>query len=714
MPKVSIVIDNYNYERFLARAIQSALDQTHDDVEVIVVDDGSTDGSLAVAHHFSDRISVVAKENGGQASALNAGFEASTGDLIIFLDADDELLPTAAARAVAQLRPGVGKIHWRLQSVDATGAALGFTNPPADRQLPQGDVTATLARTGRYVTPVMSGNAFPRSVLQRVLPMPEDGFRIAADGYVVTAAAFHGDVVAIDDKLGLYRIHGNNFWAPDQVSPERLQQFVRHDRAKQSLVIALAGEKGMAVSPDLGANDHFHLCNRLASLRLNKTAHPVPGDTRPSLTGLGIRATLGSSLNWPRKVAFCAWFLAVGAGPARVARLAIDTLYVPQRRRVGGGEQHWEVRDPSVADRVRRRSARITSDLSLVLPGRARRRRVHYLGFVGHDNMGDEALLIAHEQALSPLPLLPFPDPVTLSALALVHPRRALIGGAVLGGGTLIGRKAYRRPLEKMHAAFPDAPLVMLGTGVEDPEFYGPEAHLWRDELLRWRDLLGSIDEVSVRGPGSQELLASIGVKSQVVGDSALLIDPVPAEARPRLLGINLGAAKRIWGQDLPSLITVTAEAANALIGMGWHVRLVPVSPRDVEPLAHLARMLTAEPDVVSGFRDLRTLLQATGETEVFVGQKLHSAVFAAGQAVPCVALEYHPKCRDFQRSIGSEANTVRTDAVTADDLVKRVLDLSVRRDEVRSHLRETVGSMRADLSDAAARARARLGDDHS
>src|SRR3954449_8708213 len=103
--RVAVVVNNFNYERFLSTAIESALAQTHPDVEVVVVDDGSTDGSREVIAGYGDRVRAVYKENGGQASAFNAAFAACTGDVVIFLDADDALLPQTAARAAAAFAP---------------------------------------------------------------------------------------------------------------------------------------------------------------------------------------------------------------------------------------------------------------------------------------------------------------------------------------------------------------------------------------------------------------------------------------------------------------------------------------------------------------------------------------------------------------------------------------------------------------------------------
>src|SRR5258705_13856552 len=106
----SVIVNNYNYARFLREAIDSALDQTYRNTEVIVVDDGSTDGSREIIASYGDRIVPVLKQNGGQNSALNAGLSLSRGNVILFLDSDDVLLPTAVEAALeAFAEPGVVK-----------------------------------------------------------------------------------------------------------------------------------------------------------------------------------------------------------------------------------------------------------------------------------------------------------------------------------------------------------------------------------------------------------------------------------------------------------------------------------------------------------------------------------------------------------------------------------------------------------------------------
>src|SRR5262245_48637316 len=99
-PLVSILINNYNYAQFLREAIESALSQSYSHVEIIVVDDGSTDQSREIISSYGSRLTAVYKENGGQTSAFNAGVLASRGDILCFLDSDDYYYPGKIARIV--------------------------------------------------------------------------------------------------------------------------------------------------------------------------------------------------------------------------------------------------------------------------------------------------------------------------------------------------------------------------------------------------------------------------------------------------------------------------------------------------------------------------------------------------------------------------------------------------------------------------------------
>lgn len=209
--RASVVIDNFEYERFLGEAIDSALAQAHDDVEVVVVDDGSTDGSRDVIADYGQQVKAVLKDNGGQASAFNAGFAACTGNVVIFLDSDDALEPGAAGAAVCELRrDAYAKLHWPLREIDRDGRALQTLNPQAP--LDDGRLTdRVLARgPGAYVTPPTSGNAFARSFLERVMPVPED-LRVCADAYLYDLAALFGRIARVREPLGRLRRHASGF-----------------------------------------------------------------------------------------------------------------------------------------------------------------------------------------------------------------------------------------------------------------------------------------------------------------------------------------------------------------------------------------------------------------------------------------------------------------------------------------------------------------------
>src|SRR5579872_6189361 len=101
-PYVSVLIDTYNHEQFIAQAIHSVLEQDMpmDDVEIIVVDDGSTDRTPEIVRTFESRVRLLRKTNGGQASAFNAGIPECHGEIIAFLDGDDWWAPSKLRRVV--------------------------------------------------------------------------------------------------------------------------------------------------------------------------------------------------------------------------------------------------------------------------------------------------------------------------------------------------------------------------------------------------------------------------------------------------------------------------------------------------------------------------------------------------------------------------------------------------------------------------------------
>ncbi len=109
MPKVSVIIPTYNREKFVAKAIESVLNQTFNDIEVIVVDDGSTDGTRWTLERYKDKIHYVYQENAGVSAARNTGIEAAKGEWLAFLDSDDEWTPEYLAKQIQRTgqAPGI-------------------------------------------------------------------------------------------------------------------------------------------------------------------------------------------------------------------------------------------------------------------------------------------------------------------------------------------------------------------------------------------------------------------------------------------------------------------------------------------------------------------------------------------------------------------------------------------------------------------------------
>lgn len=127
MPQVSVVIPSYNLAEYLGQAIQSVLDQTYSNLEAIVVDDGSTDNTRQVASAFDDpRVRYVYQENIGPAGARNAGIRVSQGEYLVFLDADDLLLPWKLEVQVRALdsNPKRGLVGGGYQFLDESGSVL--------------------------------------------------------------------------------------------------------------------------------------------------------------------------------------------------------------------------------------------------------------------------------------------------------------------------------------------------------------------------------------------------------------------------------------------------------------------------------------------------------------------------------------------------------------------------------------------------------------
>jgi glycosyltransferase involved in cell wall biosynthesis len=337
-PAVDIVVCNHNYGEFVADAVDSACGQSLPGVRVIVVDDGSTDASRRVLSGYRDRVELVLKENGGQASALNAGLERCRGEVVLLLDADDVLRPDAAQRVSGAFDadPRLAKVQFRMAVIDAEGRPTGAVKPTPHLAPPAGDLReAELDHPFDLPWLPGGGTAFRVEPLRRILPIPEAEYpRCGADWYLVHLSALLGSAAALDEVCAEYRVHGGNAYelgAP-RLDLAHVRETIEYARATARSLARLADQLGLA-RPEriLSVSD---LANRLISLRLEPRLHPIRGDRRPELLRDASRA-IGrrSDVSPPMRALFAAWFAVVALAPRRLVRPLAELFLFPERRR---------------------------------------------------------------------------------------------------------------------------------------------------------------------------------------------------------------------------------------------------------------------------------------------------------------------------------------------------------------------------------------------
>jgi glycosyltransferase involved in cell wall biosynthesis len=225
MPQLttSCLINNYNYRGYVGEAIESALSQAAPFDQIVVVDDGSTDGSLELLKNNygqHPRIEIVGKSNEGQLSCFNEGFARATGDVIFFLDADDIYEPDYTARAL--------ELYERNSRCDFVACGRRFFGHsdnvqdlfPDDRDLGYSVILTAFRRiwVGGGPTSCMSVH---RRVLERILPLPFlREWRTCADECLVFATSLAGArKYYLSGPLVRYRVHDHNLYCGRKTEP---------------------------------------------------------------------------------------------------------------------------------------------------------------------------------------------------------------------------------------------------------------------------------------------------------------------------------------------------------------------------------------------------------------------------------------------------------------------------------------------------------------
>lgn len=211
-PLVSVIIGNYNYEQFIGDAIESVINQTYGNLEIIVIDDGSNDKSRDIINQYGSRIIPIFKQNGGQPSVYNTGFAVSRGEIICFLDSDDLFVRDKIVKIVEVFNCSQ-EIGWCFHSVQL----IDINNQPLNLRVTEKYFTKecdfrTLIKAGKIPPsiPPSSALCFRRSILEKILPMPTSEIIKSTDYYPKFMALGLSKGVILQDELTLQKIHNDN------------------------------------------------------------------------------------------------------------------------------------------------------------------------------------------------------------------------------------------------------------------------------------------------------------------------------------------------------------------------------------------------------------------------------------------------------------------------------------------------------------------------
>lgn len=325
-----------------------------------------------------------------------------------------------------------------------------------------------------------------------------------------------------------------------------------------------------------------------------------------------------------------------------------------------------------------------------------------YLGWTGYGNLGDEAVYEAFDALFPSEHFVPFRivSKPAQTFQRLVH-QPVPIKNMALGGGTLINQS--RIWLEHVeYAVANDIPVFCIGSGVASSSFWKahPGVHSGSD-LERWAAALQKFVFVGVRGPRSQAALKEAGVEAEIVGDTAIALAPekfTPKKSFKKVIGINVsfGTDNVMYG-DAETFLKEMAGAVQKLCKQGYTVRILPIWAGDMPASKALeAAVHHSGCTIVRAYANTPEYLAAIDDCDLFIGQKLHATIFSTMLRKPSLMLEYRPKCLDYMESIDMAKFSLRTDAVSVENVVAAVGELADGRDAISKTLDERIGTFRA------------------
>ncbi len=314
---IAVLIPCYNYERYIAEAIDSVLYQSRPADEIIVVDDGSTDRSAEIAASYGQRITLIRQSNAGHAAALRTAFAMSSATVIQLLDADDRLLPDALAKVAENWSEDTIKAQFDLTIIDAEGLRLGRNLCRFSAGYDASMVADEFKATGTYRWPVSSGNAYHRKLFSKICDLT---FTFPFDGVLNTLAPLFGEITTIPMILGEYRLHGSNKSRRAKsgvVSRPDFSHRINMRYGEIALMRTVAAQRSIDVSRANPLDHELAFLNyRLISKRLMLPYENSHEDRRRSLWLRSVRLGWHSSSRITERLSHAIWFTALAGIPA--------------------------------------------------------------------------------------------------------------------------------------------------------------------------------------------------------------------------------------------------------------------------------------------------------------------------------------------------------------------------------------------------------------
>lgn len=334
-PLLSVLVDTYNHEKFIEQAIVSVLEQDFPmkDVEILVVDDGSTDGTPEILKQFEPRIRNLRKTNGGQASAFNLGIPECQAEIVAFLDGDDWWARNKLALLGEAFHgnPGVGLIGNSITEV----LADDVRRSELVRESPRFRIDSVAgARTFRKRKSFLgtSRMAYRMSILRRIGAVPE-ALVIEADEFLFTLGSLFCEALVLPEALTFYRIQGQNlFQIPENDKQARRRKHDVMQALHEALRQRFAEEK---VPAEIAAVVLESIQSEADVLRLSLDGGSPLETVRVEIRNYRILNENASRLRWALK--YVSLFPALFLSPSRYAalrrKLASNYLYRKFRSR---------------------------------------------------------------------------------------------------------------------------------------------------------------------------------------------------------------------------------------------------------------------------------------------------------------------------------------------------------------------------------------------